>query len=44
MMTVLIALAIICIMVLSCCKAAGDSDEFSENSYRDHREYEGEDL
>ena len=30
-MTILIALAIICIMVLSCCKVAGDADGQMEN-------------
>lgn len=37
-MTILIVLAIICIMVLSCCKAAGDADEQTENINRDNEE------
>lgn len=37
-MTILIALAIIFIMVLSCCKAAGVADEQMENINRDNEE------
>ena len=37
-MTILIALAIICIMVLSCCRAASVGDIQMENVDRDHEE------